>query len=263
MKVLIVFAHPEPRSLSASLRDVAIKHLESQGHKVRVSDLYKNHWKAVLDRDDFGQLTKNESLAVISASKDAYSSNNLTDDVKAEQQKLLWADFVIMQFPLWWFSMPAILKGWVERVFSAGFAYMVGKRTETTLYDRYGEGTFVGKRAMLLITIGGSKENYGPRGVNGPINDVLFPIHHGILFYSGFSVLPPFTLYRANALKETDFEKVADGLRSHLNDFRHQEPIPFRSQNGGDYELPEGILKEQLVAPGSMGFSLHLREKRQ
>jgi hypothetical protein len=89
--------------------------------------------------------------------------------------------------PLWWFSMPAILKGWVDRVYSFGFAYGVGS-TATRDGDRYGEGRLAGKRAMLLVTAGGWEEHYAGRGINGPIEDLLFPINHGILYYPGYDV---------------------------------------------------------------------------
>src|SRR5205085_2732060 len=56
MKVLLVFAHPEPRSLNGALRDVAIKALEAQGHEVRVSDLYADGWKSEIDHADFPPL---------------------------------------------------------------------------------------------------------------------------------------------------------------------------------------------------------------
>jgi NAD(P)H dehydrogenase (quinone) len=112
MKVLLVFAHPEPRSLNGALRDVAIKELEAQGHEVRVSDLYAEGWKSEVDRSDFPSLMLDERLQVAPASSKAFATDTLTADVKAEQGKLLWADVLILQFPLWWFSMPAILKGW-------------------------------------------------------------------------------------------------------------------------------------------------------
>ena len=65
----------------------------------------------------------------VAASKKAFDADVLTDDAKTEIEKLLWADTLILQFPLWWFSMPAILKGWVDRVFAYGFAYGVGEST--------------------------------------------------------------------------------------------------------------------------------------
>ena len=122
MKVLLVFAHPEPRSLNGALRDVAIKELAIQGHEVRVSDLYADRWKSEVDRADFPSVAPDARFKPASASKKAFAANALTEDVRAEIDKLLWADALILQFPLWWFAMPAILKGWVDRVFAYGFA---------------------------------------------------------------------------------------------------------------------------------------------
>lgn len=115
MNILIVFAHPERHSLNGALLDIAVAELQSQGHEVQVSDLYTMHWKAAVDRSDFPDLPTGERLKVASASSHEFAADGLTDDVKAEQEKLLWADTVILQFPLWWFAMPAILKGWVDR----------------------------------------------------------------------------------------------------------------------------------------------------
>jgi NAD(P)H dehydrogenase (quinone) len=120
MKVLFVFAHPERRSLNGALREVAIRELEAQGHEVRVSDLYADRWKSEVDRADFPSLAPDTRLIPVAASKEAFEDNGLTEDVKAEIDKLLWADALILQFPLWWFTMPAILKGWIERVFAYG-----------------------------------------------------------------------------------------------------------------------------------------------
>ncbi len=94
--------------------------------------------------------------------------------------------------------MPAIMKGWIDRVYAWGFAYGVGEHSDRHWGDRYGEGTFIGKRAMLIVTAGGWAEHYSPRGINGPIDDILFPIQHGMLFYPGFEVLPPLVFYRTD-----------------------------------------------------------------
>lgn len=258
MKVLLVFAHPEPRSLSAALRDVAVRELEAQGHEVRVSDLYAMGWKSEVDRDDFPRLAADARLIVTAASRDAFHANALTADVKAEIDKLLWADVLIVQFPLWWFSMPAILKGWVDRVFACGFAYGVGEHNERRWGDRYGEGKLAGKRAMLIVTAGGWEEHYSPRGVNGPIGDLLFPINHGILYYPGYDVLPPFVIYRVDRLDEGAFERIAEHLRERMRKLATTQPIPYRKQNGGDYVIPAMQLRPGLEAPGASGFALHL-----
>jgi NAD(P)H dehydrogenase (quinone) len=258
MNVLFVFAHPEPRSLNGAFRDVAIRELEAQGHVVRLSDLYGDGWKSEVDRADFPLVAPDARFEPAAASKKAFEANALTEDVRAEIEKLLWADALILQFPLWWFAMPAILKGWVDRVFAYGFAYGVGEHSDKRWGDRYGEGTLAGKRAMLVVTIGGWAEHYGARGVNGAIDDLLFPINHGILYYPGYDVLPPFVVYRVDRLDEAGFEPVAERLRERMRTLATTPPIPYRQQNGGDYLIPSMQLRPGLGDPGATGFALHL-----
>ncbi|MCK1362854.1 NAD(P)H-dependent oxidoreductase [Bradyrhizobium sp. 199] len=258
MKVLIVYAHPERRSLSGSLRDVAVRELEAQGHEVRVSDLYAQGWKPDVDRADFPSLPADARLAPAAASRQAFEAGTLTADVKAEIEKLLWADVLILLFPLWWFSMPAILKGWVDRVFAYGFAYGVGEHSEKRWGDRYGEGRLAGKRAMLIVTAGGWQEHYSARGINGPIDDLLFPINHGILYYPGYDVLPPFVVYKADKLDEGGFRAIAERLRERMRTLATTSPIAYRRQNGGDYLIPSMQLRAGLESPGASGFALHV-----
>ncbi|MDA9502577.1 NAD(P)H-dependent oxidoreductase [Bradyrhizobium sp. CCBAU 11357] len=258
MKVLIVYAHPEARSLNGSLRDIAIRELEAQGHEVRVSDLYAEGWKSEVDRGDFPSLPIDARLGVAAASKQAFEAGTLTADVKGEIDKLLWADVLILQFPLWWFSMPAILKGWVDRVFAYGFAYGVGEHSDKRWGDRYGEGTLVGKRAMLIVTAGGWQDHYSARGINGPIDDLLFPINHGILYYPGYDVLPPFVAYQVDKLDEAAFGATAERLRERMRTLATTMPIPYRRQNGGDYVIPSMQLRAGLESPGARGFALHV-----
>ena len=257
MKVLLVFAHPEPRSLNGALRDVAIRELEAQGHEVLISDLYADGWKSEVDRADFPSWPPEARFLPGGASKKAFATNTLTDDVKAEIDKLMWADTLILQFPLWWYTMPAILKGWIDRVYAYGFAYGVGEHSDKRWGDRFGEGTLAGKRAMLIVTTGGWEEHYSARGVNGPIDDLLFPINHGILYYPGYDVLPPFVVYRVDRFGEADFEPVADRLRERMRTLETIQPIPYRQQNGGDYHIPSMQLRPELGDPGATGFALH------
>ena len=176
----------------------------------------------------------------------------MTLDVVEEQEKMKWAELVIFQFPLWWFSMPAIMKGWVERVFSAGLGY--------ALPDRYGAGGFEGKKAMLIVTAGGGESNYSARGINGPIDDVLHLINHNMLFYSGMTVLPSFVTYKTDYATEEVFQNYAAKLRNTLKNIETIEPIKYRKQSGGDYVIPGGILKEGLERPGETGFDMHIQK---
>ncbi|GGS71658.1 MULTISPECIES: NAD(P)H-dependent oxidoreductase [Streptomyces] len=258
MKTLVVHAHPEPKSLNSSLKDLTVSTLESAGHEVQVSDLYAMNWKAVLDAADYG-LDASQRLKVALDSGRAFESGALTADVLAEQEKLLWADTIIFHFPLWWYTMPAILKGWVDRVFTYRFAYGVGEHNETKYGERYGEGTLAGKRAMLSVTTGGPESQYDARGINGPIDDLLFPIQHGILYYPGIEVLPPFVLYSADRMTDEEYQDVAKAWEQRLLTMGSTEPIAFRRQNFGDYEIPSLRLKEGLEPAGRTGFGLHVR----
>ncbi len=257
MNVLIVFAHPSPDSLNAALRDFSVQRLHSDGHVVRVSDLYAMGWKATLDGEDFLARDPAAPLALMADSGKAYSEGTQSADVAAEQQKLEWADTVIFQFPMWWFTMPAILKGWFDRVYAYGFAYGVGEHSDQRWGERYGEGRMAGKRAMLLVTTGGWESHYGERGVNGPMQDILFPIQHGLLYYPGFAVLPPFVAYRVGRrLDAAGYATLTARLGDRLDALATTAPLPFRAQNGGDYEIPSLTLRAD-VAPGVTGFGAH------
>ncbi|WP_423194142.1 NAD(P)H-dependent oxidoreductase [Cupriavidus sp. H18C2] len=258
MNVLIVYAHPEPTSLNGSLRDFAVQRLQDAGHRVQVSDLYAMQWKAPLDAGD--ALARRPGDAPFHPSLDsqfAFANGLQSPDIAAEQEKLRWADAVILQFPLWWFSMPAILKGWVERVYAYGFAYGVGEHSDARWGDRYGEGNLAGKRAMLVVTTGGWASHYSARGINGPMDDILFPIHHGILYYPGFDVVPPFVVYRAGKMDAARFAATTEALGQRLDDLFTAAPLPFRPQNGGAYEIPALTLRAD-IAPDQTGYAAHL-----
>ncbi|GME75653.1 unnamed protein product [Ambrosiozyma monospora] len=264
MKVLIVLAHPEPKSLTTALFNVTVDELEKLGHEVKTTDLYALNWKSAIDGADFPEFHQDkERLVITNESGKAYHEHKLTKDVLEEQAKLEWADMLILQFPLWWFTMPAILKGWVDRVFSFGLGYGVGYSAEKPHGTRYGEGSFKGKRAMLSVTIGGPASNYKEMGVNGDIFHILWPINHGVLFYPGFDVLEPFTVYRTNKFTEEDFEKASKELRERLKHLETEKPIPFRSQNGGDYDLHSLELKPDVISPEEKGLGLRIHLKEQ
>jgi NAD(P)H dehydrogenase (quinone) len=110
---------------------------------------------------------------------------------------------------------------------------------------------------MLIVTTGGWEEHYAARGVNGPIDDLLFPINHGILYYPGYDVLPPFVAYRVDRLDEARFETIAEPLRERMRTLATTPPIPYRRQNGGDYLIPSLQLRPDLGDPDATGFALH------
>jgi len=259
MNVLLVYAHPEPTSLNGTLKDFTVQRLQAAGHTVQVSDLYAMRWKAPIDGDDHPGRDPQRPFHASLDSREAYANGRQSEDIAAEQDKLRWADTVILQFPLWWFSMPAILKGWVDRVYAYGFAYGVGEHSDRHWGDRYGEGAMAGKRAMLVVTTGGWESHYAARGINGPIDDLLFPIQHGILFYPGFDVLPPHVIYRSSKVGEQNVADVLEGLGRRLDGLASDAVIPYRRQNAGDYLIPSLELRPGL-AEGAEGLGIHQEE---
>jgi NAD(P)H dehydrogenase (quinone) len=220
MNCLIVFAHPEPASFSAALKDVAISELQRLGHTVAVSDLYSLGWNPALGPGDFEGERANPAYLDLSREQErAFATNGHSADVKAEQLKVTQADLVLFQFPVWWFSMPAILKGWVDRVFSRGFAYSAGRKYES--------GHFKGKRAMLCLTTGTASTLYEANGIDGDLHHVLWPIHNGILAYTGFTVLPPFAAWMPSRVSALERQAYLDSFAERLQSVERTEPLFF------------------------------------
>ncbi len=209
LNVLIVYAHPEPKSFNGAMKDVAIETLRGAGHEVTVSDLYAMGFKAVVGPEDFtGERSKADVLSIAREQTAAYETGTLAPDILAEQDKLRRADLLILQFPVWWFGMPAILKGWADRVFARGFAYTTGRKYDT--------GLFRGKNALVATTTGTSADTYAPDGIDGDILSVLWPIHNGLLRYTGFDVLPPFVAYMPGNAGSEGLEAYLDSYRERL-----------------------------------------------
>jgi NAD(P)H dehydrogenase (quinone) len=196
MRVFIVHAHPEPTSFNGALTRVATEALAATGNDVIVSDLYAMQFDPVSDRRNFVTVRDPVRLHQQSEEEHASRHDGYSADLQAEMDKLAWCDVLIFQFPLWWFGAPAILKGWVDRVFAVGRAYG-GRRW-------FDAGVFVGKRAMCSVTVGGSSAVYSERGMNGPISAVLFPINHGILNFVGFAVIEPFVVFGPSRMSQEE-----------------------------------------------------------
>lgn len=219
MNVLIVYAHPEPRSFSAAMKDLAVEVLQAAGHQVQVSDLYALNFLPSGGPADFTLLEDPSFFHYQREQIHATASNLFTAELKAEMDKLQWAGLVIFHFPLWWFSLPAILKGWVDRVFAMGFAYGAGQRHET--------GVFRGKRAMLAFTTGGPPSSYAADGANGDIHTLLRHVQFGMLHFVGMDVLPPFIAYGAARVSDAERAAYLDAYRARLLTIESDAPLDF------------------------------------
>jgi NAD(P)H dehydrogenase (quinone) len=140
MRYLIVYAHPNPKSFNHAIKEVIEDKLRKDAKQFEVRDLYEIKFNPVLSGSDFV----------------AFKQGEAPSDIKKEQEYVRDADILIFIYPVWWFSMPAILKGYIDRVFSYGFAY---KADEKGL-----QGLLTGKKVIIFNTTGGSEQDYEQRG---------------------------------------------------------------------------------------------------
>ncbi|WP_135080052.1 NAD(P)H-dependent oxidoreductase [Terasakiella sp. SH-1] len=208
MNVLIIHAHPEPKSFTTALKDQAVEVLEGQRHEVQVSDLYAMNWNPVASADDFLERKGEDYLVYALEQRHAVENKTLPADIQGELDKLLWADYVIFSFPIYWFSVPAILKGWIDRVLVSGICYG-GKR----FYDR---GGLAGKKAMVTCTLGGREHMFGEDGIHGPLEDMLRPLLRGTLRYVGFDVLEPFVGWHVPYVSNDVRKQYLDDYKTRL-----------------------------------------------
>jgi NAD(P)H dehydrogenase (quinone) len=181
VNIFIVYAHPEPQSFIAVLKNRAIEVLTQQGHSLQFSDLYAMRFKATADADDFTERYDPAHFDLIAEQTYAVRRGTFTPDIAQEQRKLQWADAVLFYCPLWWYSIPGILKGWFDRVLAAGFAYGP-------------ESMLAGKKAMFTVTTGGKPRPFTPEK-RAVISDILDHVQRGTLHICGMSILPPFAAY--------------------------------------------------------------------
>ncbi|XP_059544427.1 ribosyldihydronicotinamide dehydrogenase [quinone] isoform X1 [Myotis daubentonii] len=218
-KVLIVYAHQEPRSFNGCLKKVAVETLSKQGCTVTVSDLYAMDFEPRATRNDItGPLSNPEVFSYGVEAYEACKKRSLTSDIVDEQKKVQEADLVIFQFPLYWFSVPAILKGWMDRVLCQGFAF--------DLPGFYDSGFLKGKLALLSITTGSTAEMYTKTGVSGDFKYFLWPLQHGTLHFCGFKVLAPQISFAPETASEEERKQMVASWAQRLETIWQEVPIP-------------------------------------
>lgn len=108
MRVLVVYCHPVPDSFCAALRDTAVETFRSRGDEVRLIDLHAEGFDPVMPADE----------------RRAYNDGPPSDQRLLEHgAQLKWAQAVLFVYPTWWYGLPAMLKGWLDRVWATGIAF--------------------------------------------------------------------------------------------------------------------------------------------
>ena len=223
MNVLIVYCHPEPRSFNHAMFQTACRELQEQGHTVHISDLHRMKFDPVSGRNAYKTMKNPERFRQQLEEMYASERFGFSSFIEEEIEKIENCDLMIWQFPLWWCSLPALLKGWVDRVFAMGRIYGGGHMYET--------GFCAGKKALLSLTTGGGMELYQPDGANGPIMDLLKPVWHGTLRFAGFDILTPQIVYAPAKMSTTMRRQVLNSYAARLRTI-DREPLYGEKPSG-------------------------------
>lgn len=112
MRALLIYCHPKPDSFTAAVRDVVMQKLEASGAEVRLRDLYGEGFQAVLSGDEL----------------DRYLDESNTRGLERDVDDLRWCDTLLFVYPTWWYGLPALLKGWLDRTLLPGVAFLMPDR---------------------------------------------------------------------------------------------------------------------------------------
>lgn len=162
MRHLVIYTHPNPKSFNRAILETFVNELKALRQEVRVRDLYEIDFDPVIRQQDY----------------DMIRNGTLPDDIRQEQEYIAWADILTFIFPIFWVSLPARLKGYIDRVFSQGFAFRLGDRSFHGLLDD--------KRVVLINTTETPREVYDKSGMLASMNQT---IEGGIFRYCGMEVV--------------------------------------------------------------------------
>ena len=190
MNVLIVYAHPNPQSFNKSILDTIDAEFRRRGDAVRIRDLYADNFNPVLDESQLELQTQ----------------GNVPSDIVQYQQDVKWADTIVIIYPLWWFDRPAILKGWFDRVFTNGFAF--------SFEDGEIKGLLTGKRAIVIVTTGGTKEDFGKNADQLTRNTT-----EGTLAFCGIHDIADRVFYSVPMVEDAVRQEMLRELKSFIQNF--------------------------------------------
>lgn len=189
MKALVLFAHPNPKSFNAAILETVKEELGKKEAEVRVKDLYAMDWNPVLSAADFQRML----------------SGQMSEDIAKEQAGVAWADMLIVVCPIWWHTLPAILKGYIDRVMCQGFAY---KYTETGPV-----GLLESKRAAIITTSGADANTAKQSGM---MESIKRSIVNGIFGFCGFQDARYINLYAVPQVTDAGRKRMLDEVRDFI-----------------------------------------------
>lgn len=171
MKNLIIYAHPNPASLNHFFKQTVLESLEKSGEEVILRDLNEINFNPVLSLEDMN----------------GQRMGKVSEDVQTEQDFITWADRIIFIYPIWWTGMPAIMKGYIDRVLSYGFAYRYDQGVQ--------KGLLSDKSTIIINSHGKSNAEYAESGLDKAL---ALTSDTGIFNYCGLEIQQHFYFDKAD-----------------------------------------------------------------
>ncbi|WP_273209331.1 NAD(P)H-dependent oxidoreductase [Runella zeae] len=190
MKHLIIYAHPNEGSLNHHFMQTVEKILQSKNQEIEIRDLYQLNFNPILSLQDMqGQRI-----------------GKVAEDVKQEQDYISWADHLTFIYPIWWTGMPAIMKGYIDRVFSYGFAYRYDQGIQ--------KGLLTDKQTTIINTQGKSKSEYENIGMDKALS---LTSDKGIFTYCGLEINQHFFFDKADKTHAETIEEWSTQIKNHFS----------------------------------------------
>ena len=198
------------------MRDTIVDAVTDAGYTITVSDLHAMNFNPLMSSGDFGDRRDPEHLTYALEQRHNWEAGTIAPDIKSEIDKVLTADVLGFTFPLQWFGVPAIMKGWIERVMISGPFYG-GRRV-------YGQGGLAGKRGFAAFGLGARPHMFGDGAIHGPLaGGMMKHFFQGILGYVGLTVHEPFVAWHVPYVSD----EARKGMLADLGDYvRNLESQP-------------------------------------
>ncbi|SIQ90866.1 MULTISPECIES: NAD(P)H-dependent oxidoreductase [Chryseobacterium] len=187
MRHLIIYAHPNENSLNHHLLSTVVETLQSRNEEIIVRDLYTIGFDPVL------------SLADMQGQR----MGEISDDVRTEQEHISWAERITFIYPIWWTGLPAMMKGYIDRVFSYGFAYRYDQGIQ--------KGLLKGKKTVIINTHGKSHEEYEKTGMDKALT---LTSDNGIFIYSGLEIISHLFFDKADKASAENLDIWKDQIKN-------------------------------------------------
>ncbi len=210
MKYLVVSAHDDPKSLTAALFNTTLGVLQrEEGSEVMLSDLFATEFHPTATATDFSTRATSHVNYMLEQQRASNTPGGFSPDIEKEIEKVQASDVIILHFPLWWGSVPAVLKGWIDRTFAMGVAW--------DSRARYQEGLLKGKSILCVTSTGDPESFYSPQGQHhASVEQHLYSLLHSTFAMCGLAVYHPFVIYDTTAGSQQSIEESIEEFRSQV-----------------------------------------------